>query len=361
VFKSPLHCILWIVFVFRLAATSVHGDGTGPFTAQALEPTGDRWMYPSNSTPGTRITASTFSFLPFTGADDRFGQFVIGFNTAAMGIPTGLGPENYEIHHLVLTAVYASNDPLPYDPSEDPLTSLGAAPSTADPDAGRPLELHGTGFRNGFNALSFVETSPYGNRNAFALGFDENGVAQDLTNNVTRGIPGSPWATGSITTSQGQALLPGEIIPAYSQVSFTIRPASPEITRYLQQGLHQGILWFTLSSFHPVTGPGSSGFPTFFTKEHPEQALYGDVAPRLSVEYSLPLRILSFERTTDTASLTWNASPGYQYIIQSSEDLGATGWVERGTRTSPTPDVLTWTGTSPQHRAFFRIIRNKLP
>lgn len=353
-----------------LSGAAVHAGGTGPFTARAPEPAGDRWMYSNNVTPGTRATASTFSFLPFAGVDDRFGQFVVKFDTAAMGIPAGLGPENYELHRLVFTAVYASTDSLPYDPTEDPLASLGTAPTVADSDAGRPLELHGTGFRGGFTAATFQESSPYGSRNAFASSFDESGVARDVTNSVTLGYESHPWAIGKITTPVDLnavprvylPLEPGQVIPVYARVTFEINLGIPGVADYVRMGLHEGGLWFTLSSFHPVTGPGSGGFPAYFTKEHPEQALYHDVAPTLQAEYSLPLRISAFNRdSAGNTALTWNGSPGFQYTVEGAEDPASGVWSPLGAFSTTVPSPLVWNGNSASSRAFFRIARSPLP
>lgn len=354
-----------------LGVSGLTAGGTGPWSARAPQPAADLWMYPNTPTPGTRATASTFSYLPFTGVDDRYGQFVVKFDTVAAGIPAGLGPSNYDIHHLVFTAVYASNDSLPYDPTEDPRASLGAAATIADPDAGRPLELHGTGFRGGFTAATFQESSPYGSRNAFASSFDTVGVARDVTNSVTLGYESYPWAIGKVSTPVDlmadpvvyQPLPPGGMIPVYSHVTFEINLALPGVANYVRQGLHDGFLWFTLSSFHPVTGPGSGGFPAYFTLNHPEQALYGDVAPTLDAEYSLPLRIASFNRPAggNTASLTWNGSPGFSYVVERTDDLANGFWSPLGTFTTATPSALTWSGNSPSSRAFFRIARNPIP
>ena len=348
--------------VIALLAGGLSAGGTGPFTVTMPEPAGDRWMYPHNPTPGTRATASTFSFLPDTGVDDRFGQFLIKFDTVAAGVPAGLGAENYEIHRLRLTAVYASYDSLPYDPTEDPLGSVGPAATLADPDAGRPLELHGTAFRGGFTAATFQESSPYGNRNAFASSFDAAGIARDVSNNVTLGYESRPWAIGRITTSGGVPLEPGGIIPVYARVDFEINFDIPGVSDYVRQGLHQGILWFTLSSFHPVSGPGSGGFPAYFTKEHPEQAIYQDVAPTLEAEYSLPLRVAAFHRDpTGSTALTWNGSPGFQYVVEGTEDLVSDVWSPLGTFTTTAPASLHWSGNSSPPCAFFRIARTPLP
>ncbi len=324
-------------------------------------------MYPSNSTPGLRPIASTFSFLPFTGVDDRFGQFLIKFDTIAMGIPAGLGPENYEVQRLILTAVYASGDSLPYDPTEDPLASLGSVPTLADPDAGRPLELHGTGFRGGFTAGTFHETSPFGGRDAFASSFDAAGVARDVTNNVTLGYESHPWAIGKVSVlgesnTEPQFFMPleaGQVMPVYSRITFEIKLGMPGVLSYIKQGLHQGVLWFTLSSFHPVTGPGSSGFPAYFTRDHPEQALFGDVASTLDLDYSLPLRITSFQRDlAGNTTLMWNGSPGFQYVVETTENLSSSIWSPLASYSPNTPTPLTWNGSVLSPRAFFRITRS---
>ena len=64
------------------------------------EPSQDRWMYPSNSTPGTRPQASTFSALPGSaGLDDRWGFFLFAFDTGP-AVPPGLPPEIYRIRSV---------------------------------------------------------------------------------------------------------------------------------------------------------------------------------------------------------------------------------------------------------------------
>jgi len=354
-----------------LGVSGVTAGGVGPFVMKAPAPAGDRWMYPSNSTPGTRQIASTFSFLPSPGVDDRFGQFLIKFDTVAAGVPAGLGVENYQIHQIVLTAVYASTDSVIYDATEDPRASLGAAGSIPDTDPGRPLELHGTGFRGGFTASSFQETSPFGTRNAYANGFDLTGGARDVSNSVSLGYESYPWAIGEIKTVVDSNAVPreyiplavGAIIPVYAHVSFKINLALPGVADYVRQGLNQGFLWFTLSSFHPVDGQNGVGFPAYFTRDHPEQTLFQDVAPFLEAEYSLPLQITAFERdsTARTVSLTWNGSPGFQYTVERSDNLGAGSWFAVGSLTTPTPAALVWSADSPSNRSFFRILRYRIP
>jgi hypothetical protein len=322
-------------------------------------------MYPANSTPGVRATASTFSALPspadVTGADDRFGQFVLKFDTVAAGIPAGLGEDNYDVGQIVLTAIIAQSEGMPYDPTQDPVTSYGPE-ATADPDVGRPMEIHGTGFRGGFTAETFQETStfgwgPPGSRNAFALGFDATGAARDVSNNVTQGFEPDTWAIGQIAN-----LAPGEPVEQYDKVKFSLNLAMPGVAAYVRQGLNQGFIWLTVSSLHSATQQGSSGFPGFFTKDHPEQILFGDVASSLDVEYSLPLRITAFTRDFEgNTGLTWNGSPGFEYTVEGTDDLSTGIWSTLGTYTTPTPALLGWNGSNPSPRAFFRIARSSPP
>lgn len=332
------------------------------------EPVADRWMYLHNSTPGTRTTASTFSYLPFTGEDDRFSQVLLKFDTAAAGIPAGLGESNYQIDSLFLTAIYFSPDPVIYDSTEDPRASCGLDAS-ADPDSGRPLELYGTGFRGGFTEDTFQETSPFGNRNAFAIGAEKDGAFRDVTNNVTMGFNSEPWAVAKIEAPSEEEpglyvpLAPGDIIPNYSRVTFAVDTAVPGVANYVRQGLDRGILWFTISSLHPVAGQGGSGFPGFFMKEHPEQALFHDVASSLDIDYRLPLRISTFVRNSadNSIHIEWNASPGFRYEVQNSESMAADDWHKLEQYEPTVAGTLTWDGANALPRSFYRITRNRMP
>lgn len=347
-----------------LSAIGLRAGGDEPVSVSIKEPAGDRWMYPANSTPGTRASASTFSALPspadVTGADDRFGQFVVKFDTVAAGIPAGLGEDSYDVGEIVLTAIIAQSEGMPYDPTQDPLTSYGPE-ATADPDMGRPMEVHGTGFRGGFTAGTFQEATfgwgPPGSRNAFALGFGAAGAPRDVSNNVTQGFEPDTWAIGQIAD-----LAPGEPVEQYDKVKFSLNLALPGVAAYVRQGLNQGFIWLTLSSLHSATQQGSSGFPGFFTRDHPEQTIYHDVASMLDVEYSQPLRITAFTRDSGgNAFLTWNASPGFEYTVEGTEDLATGIWSQLGTFTTAAPAPLSWSGSSSSPRAFFRIARSLLP
>jgi hypothetical protein len=326
------------------------------------EPSADRWMYPANSTPGTRPQASTFSALPSSeGVDDRFGQFLIGFDTAAAGIPAGMGAANYDISSIVLTASISQDRLFLYDPTPDDWSTYGPF-ALQDEDAGRPLELHGVGFRNDFNAISFSENSLFGGagiseRNAFTAGFDAVGVIRDVSNNVTEGFDPLPWATGQIDTVET-----GQAVPVDTVVRFTIDLTIPGVANHLREGLNSGYVWLALSSLHPAIQQGG-GFVAYYAKEDPVHQLFGDAAPTLGVSYSLASAVpvpefTSFLRNADgLVSIEFLGLPGFSYVMEASPDLTIDSWKSVGTYSSTTPTTFNWQEASPAGKRFFRISR----
>ena len=329
------------------------------------EPAADRWMYPANSTPGSRGQASTFSALPGGGGDnDRFGQFVFRFDTVAAGIPSGHGPEGYQITSLEVTARIAQNNLFVHDPAPDAWFTHGPH-ATPDEDAGRPLELHGTGFRNGFTSITFAENSAYsgGNpamRNAHALGFDAVGVPRDVGDNVTEGFDPLPWAIGKVT-----GVSPGAPVPIDSIARFQIDLNLPGVREYVMRGLDEGGLWFTLSSLHPALQQAGE-FVSYYTRDSPEHQLFGDSAPTMAINYSLTEEDLpaftSFGRNAaGQVSLTFSGEPGFVYKLQASNTLTPESWSVVETFTTSAPITFAWEGTSPQPALFFRIARTSAP
>lgn len=362
--------------LFLLAGVSaVLADGTGPFSAAVWVPEADIWMYPHGQ-GGARTSASTFSALPSpassSGVEDRFAQFVLKFNTAALPakIASGLGADNYQPERVVLTAVILQGG-VPYDPTEDPRQTY-EPDGIPDPDAGRPIELFGTGFRGTATDATYNETSPFGSaafhgRNAYAMGFSPEGTPRDISHSVTEGIDPLPWAVGRVLVSAGEGepyeeLEPGAIIPALAHVEFELNLALPGVAAHVRDSLNKGYIWFTVSSLHSTTEMSSSGYPSFYTKENAEQALFGDVAAFLAVDYSLPVRILSFnhDSTAGTAAISWNGSPGFKYELQRSQELTEESWSPVITHQPTSAAPLSWSGSSSSPREFFRVIRTPL-
>lgn len=345
------------------------------YSGHARQPVVDIWMYGNNMSGGGRSSASTFSALPNpAGGDDRLAQVVVKFNTVAAGIPAGLGVANYNPTRVILTTRIADSLELYYDPTEDARTTFGAGDST-DTDAGRPFEVYGTGFRNGFTAANYAENSPFssGNpaqRNAYALGYSPQGVARDVTNNVTQGFDAYPWAIGQVsrpTANSGPVpLQPGASVPIDAYVTFELNLGLPGVAQYVRQSFHQGFMWLTISSLHTSEERGSTGYPGFFNKESPEHALDPEgVAPQFDAEYTLPLRIAAFSRngTTNACRVDWNGSPGFRYVVQRSTTLLPDEWttLTPSPITTASPAQLFFEGAGSGDHSFFRVIRTPSP
>ena len=326
------------------------------------EPSHDRWMYPSNGTPGTRPQASTFSALPgATGMDDRWGFFLFAFDTGA-AIPPGLPPDIYQIRAVKVSAVIGQDHLFAYDPTYDSWQTYGTPtvpPSPTDPDAGRPLELHGAGFRGAWTAGTFLETSPYGSslpgsRNAFPAGFDGLGNPRDVSNNITGQFESLPWAVGKTSS-----LAAGESVPVDTVFSFDVNVGLPGVSTYLQQGLAAGRIWFSLSSLHPATQQAGE-FVAWYTRDDPYHQLFGGVAPQLVLEADLniPVRI---SHSGNTVSLSWPEFAGFTHVLQASPDLTDSSWVPVHSHAASAAGTGAYSETMTGHSRFFRLAITPTP
>lgn len=254
-------------------------------------PAVDRWNYPFNPTPGTRITASTFGNEAGSPLfDNRDGQFIVGFNTAA-DIPAGLGVSKYSIVSCELTLTYANDFVVEYDNSVDPFTAFlpeSDAQFVADADPGQPIELFGVGFRNGYSLLDWNETSPFapasatvlnpGVRNAYAVARNASGAWIDISNSVRDRFTPAPFATGTI-----DGLKPGELIPLGSTLRFDLDCTRADVQEYLRQAVNAGRLRLTASSLTKVVQQGGN-YPQFYCRENPVVVVTGVGAATLTIE-----------------------------------------------------------------------------
>jgi hypothetical protein len=344
-----------------LAALLATGTAAGTPTLLE-EPSQDRWMYPSNGTPGTRSQASTFSALPAaSGLDDRWGFFLIAFDTSE-AVPPGLPAAVYQIHSAKVAATISQDLRFTYDPSYDAWHSYGtpAVPAaTVDTDPGRPLELHGAGFRNGWTAASFVETSSHGpaepgTRNAFPLGFDTGGGARDVSNNITGQFESIPWAVGT-----NHSLAPGTPVPLDSVFDFQINPSLPGVDEYLKQGLAAGRIWFSLSSLHPATQQAGE-FVAYYTRDNVYHQLFGGLAPTLTLQASLDLK-LSITRSAGQVTLSWPQFAGFTHRLEASPDLAASSWVVVHSHAAVTSGQGVFTESPAAATRFYRLALTKSP
>lgn len=266
----------------------------------------DRWMYPFNASPGFRGNAPIFGAVGEGDSFDDFdGQFLVGFNTSAAGVPTSV-PEGFKllIHSVRVTATHSSGAFI-YDPTFDPYQSH-LDPSdpdyVADSDGGRPIEIWGAGLRGGFTSFGFGATVPGGAtfeegdifafgdptaarvRNAYA--YDPN--FGDVSNVVTdRLFTATPWAIGA-----NDALTPGSLVPqgvpgvsVGATFTFDIDLSRPEVLAYVMEGISDGGLFFTITSLASTTQGGTSN-PNFYTRETFDPAALG-AAPAIFIDYAI--------------------------------------------------------------------------
>jgi len=256
------------------------------------QPELDRWMYPFNSTPGTRSTFSVFGSdreVP-TQFDARDGQVLMAFDTDLV-IPAGGGLNGYVISSAEVTLEVSNDLVFRLDPTTDPWTDFLPSSDprvTVDADPGQPIELFGVGFRGGWNAATFQETTAFlnpglsflspGVRNAFAAQVDSLGVPRDVSNNPREGFQAKAFATGSVT-----GLAAGALVPAGSILRFRIDVTDPGIHRYLAAGLDAGRLFLCASALTLVQQQGGA-FPSFYARENALVAFGLAQAPRLRIK-----------------------------------------------------------------------------
>lgn len=257
-----------------LGALAVAGAQADTYTVAFPTPSLDRWNYPFNPTPGTRIVASTFGNEPGGMLfDNRDGQFIVGFDTGAV-VPTGLGAATYTIQSCVVEITYANDLVVEYDPTVDPYTAFLPATDSEyadDADPGQPIELYGVGFRNGFTLANWTEFTPFstGNvlnpsvRSAFALGTDAAGQWVDVSNSVRERWTPQPFAVGQIAK-----LKPGSLVPINTRMRFTLDVSRASVQSYLRDAVNAGKVRLTACSLTKVVQQGGS-FPTFYCRENP--------------------------------------------------------------------------------------------
>ncbi len=239
-------------------------------------PSADRWMYPFNSSPGTRQVMSVFGSdreVP-SQFDARDGQILLAFDTADQ-MPDGDAALDLVVIQAEVTLQVQNDQVFRHDSTPDLWTDFLPASDprrTLDTDAGQPVELAAVGFRNGWNAVSFQETSPFTSapgsvlaplmRNAFAAQLDVQGAPTDISNNPRLGFQASTLAVGRV-----DGLSEGALVPEGSVMRFQLDLTRPGVQAYLKEGLRQGRVWFSVSSLTLVQQQAGA-FPAFYAREN---------------------------------------------------------------------------------------------
>ena len=274
---------------FRAAAPSLSFDSltldtsdtftpvfTQPFVVNDSTPVIERWMYANNGAPCDRPAGATFATLgDEAGVDTRHAQHLVGWDTAA-AIPTNRGPARYLVSRCRVTLTINRGQLFAYDPTQDDFRTYFETNHPAfqpDGDTGRPIELFGAAFRNGYDAANFDPCAPFGSnatgeRNGYAAGWSTNGALVDVSNNVgktNQAFPRfevAPFAIGRTAT-----VMPGQLVPAGTKISFDLNLADPFVLAYVQSALDTGRLRLMVSSLHTSAGPfGAPNYPDFATQ-----------------------------------------------------------------------------------------------
>jgi len=369
----------WDVRGRNLQSFLVHFTAAGPHNSLVaarldaqLEPGGvlvhvikdspdlDRWNYPFNATPGTRAAAPIFGASSDEGIE-RHGHFIVGFDTADQVSP-GRSAASYVIESARLVAMTTGNFEVPYDPTVDPASTFLPAEHeqyTPDEDAGRPIELFGTGFRNGFTPLTWEETTPFapaeGERSAFPASLDQNGQIVDVIEAVNFASPVdlAPFAVGTL-----ELLAPGELIPHETDVTFDLEVSNPTVQSYLQQALATGRVYFTITGLPDSAAVATRDYPEFATRDN----LAYD-SPRLELtvrvlESASILEVVSLDFTEARQSrIRFTAQENQTYRIRHTTDFSTWETVESPTLSFPEPGLAEWIDeTSSASSRLYQII-----
>ena len=382
-----------LIQLLGMAAILIQGPEARAAAFEILEPAGDKYMYPFLTDPtfgGDRDYASTFGAFgsiddPGFNFDDRDAQFFLDFDTSSIVTP-GQGAANYQISQLVVTLVVANHDAFLYDPTLDALSTYTGG--SADSDPGRPIELYGVGYRSGWTSNTFTENSPFQTepsssvldpkgdwnrkRNAFAMDFESNGQARDVSNNVEENFETNPWAVadspglveldGSYTESPLQV---GSLVPEGRVFRFIINVSNPPIRQYLQAGLNVGRIHLMVSSLMG-TSQGSTDIPRFYTKEstfHDPSAgnflaaqLYGEVS--IIPAGIPPVPKVSVARLNPSGfRISFETQSGYRYVVESRDSLASGSWTAKSSTFTGNGATQFFDDTeaNPQARRFYRV------
>ncbi|MEO1498364.1 MAG: hypothetical protein AAFV43_14565 [Planctomycetota bacterium] len=268
------------------------------------EPSLDTWVYPNSETAGPRPFTPTFGSLVvdpstqefFPSDASRLGTMVVAFETLDQATP-GLSPTRYAIHSVTVTARVRTGQGGGLRYTNERLTPAAALAGELAGGLGTrvPMELFGIGFTGGYEGFA-LGTNPTGQRFSesdepwqllgdppepnyvvFPTVSDGNGGYADATNNLTGGFSvtevsgetdafdAPAWAVGTL-----EGVSEGDFMPLNSTYAFNFDLHQPGVIEYLQTGLADGVLGFTISSMHGGPQPGQGGgepYPQWYAKE----------------------------------------------------------------------------------------------
>jgi hypothetical protein len=358
--------------------------------------------------------ATFANFGDNSGADSRLGQFLVGWDTAA-SVPTNQPVTRYLIRACRATVAISDGNQVIYDPTHDDLGTYFATNNPArveDADAGRPIELFGVSFRNGYGNANFLQCSPVGNgstgsNNVFAICWTTNGTSRDVGNNVGKtNATYAPFETWPFAVAQTTAAAPGENLNPNDKLTFDLNLADPFLMGYLRRALRKGRLNLMVSSLHQSSGQfGSEPYPAFATRfneaflEAPtlldldvtvvrdldtdtdglpddwEQFYFTNITNSASADFdndgasnqseyladtnptdaASVFRINTFQRTAAQSELSWLNLPSRRFEMDFSDNLTTWQTVTNPALLFPTATQVIWSETANAPSRYYRV------
>ncbi|HKQ48061.1 MAG TPA: dockerin type I domain-containing protein [Phycisphaerae bacterium] len=312
----------------------VFAGAVGRLAAQQFDfavPSDDQWQYPYNPDPPNRSPGSCFGTVgydlpPFNYKfNNRDGIVVVAWDTSGT-IPTGQGPASYAISAIRVTLTSVPNAQWPadhsvdewytYDISGDQLINADGIPrgqpgdtdgESSDTDAGRPIELFGSGFGPVHAYSTWSEFSFYvGSDQFFAAPRDpfpfvyrdgteellhvEDSVRGYYNSGLTPPFCGPPDSQCPFTPAPWAIGAPVNYTPGSQPTPFDVTfdvdlgLSDGRVLQYFQEQLDAGRVIVSVTSLRETTQQaGQAGYPSFFMKEATDP---GALAPRLTIVLS---------------------------------------------------------------------------
>lgn len=393
------------------ATSAAVGQSFGTNALPAVVERGTYGNYLSCGYPAFAI----FAYLDdASGTDSRMAQFFVGWDTAN-AVPTNQAATRYLIRACRATVVIAAAEQVIYDPTHDAVPTYFATNNpahTADLDAGRPIELFGVGFRNGYYlTTNFLQCSPTGpgstgSNHVYAISWTTNGQPRDVGNNVGKtNVLYPPFETWPFAVAQTTAVTPGQSLSAGDELTFDLNLADPFVVGYLRQALKKGRLDLLVSSLHQVSGQfGAEPYPSFATRFNQglldppttlqldvtvvrdldtdndglpddwEQFYFTNLTQTATGDFDLdgasneaeyqadtdPTRAesvfhVTFQRTATQSELRWANLPSRKFAVQMSEDLTSWQTLTNPALYFPAAQNVIWAETTNAPGRFYRV------
>ncbi len=268
----PFRRVFLGMLALGLAQCSLHASERGSIV---LGPqTDDVWVYTFGQGALASV-APSYSSVFGDEFPDRFATLFLTFDAQGV-LPDTQRPVRLSSMTLRLSMLNSSSfdetDGVFYDPTYDGVNSY--LDPTLDTDPGRPMELYGVGYRNGFDLSSWrsanFPVSAANGYNAIPIDFPPGSAqGRDLSNSVIGGFDTQPLAIG--TTPDLLTATDGTLrVRDLARFTFLMDDLSEEARTSFTSQLLNGEVSFMLSSLQAAGFGGMGGeeiYPRWATLE----------------------------------------------------------------------------------------------